>query len=253
MRLSCPEIWKDVTEFDVPYQVSNYGKIKHNGKTLRLKNKQGYRVVSLLLNGKRKNISIHRIVAKTFLPNPNNFPVVNHKDEIKSNNFVWVNPDGTVDESKSNLEWCTQHYNVTYGTAIQKRSKPVLQYSQDYMFIARYHSITEAQKQTGVSGSMICKCCRGKIENAGSYIWRYETITPVTSSSDDLKFLLPFLNETRNWNSKAYRKFWSGALEYLIKGTTPSFISEHNDKYNIKNVFSRLKTTFEQKHKSDLI
>ena len=67
--------------------------------------------VQLYKNGVMKNEHIHRLVALTFIPNPNNLPQVNHKDEDKSNNCV------------DNLEWCEHKYNVNYGTAIERASK----------------------------------------------------------------------------------------------------------------------------------
>lgn len=71
----------------------------------------GYTSVELFENGKGKRISVHRLIALAFLPNPNNYPVVNHKNEIRNDNRV------------ENLEWCTQQYNVNYGTCLEKRKR----------------------------------------------------------------------------------------------------------------------------------
>lgn len=73
--------------------------------------KQGYPRITVKVNGKRKNVSIHRLVAETFIPNPNNYPIINHKDENKQNNNV------------DNLEWCTYKYNNDYGTRKNKVRK----------------------------------------------------------------------------------------------------------------------------------
>ena len=104
------EVWKKIPNYE-NYDVSNLGKIR-NSKTSILRKtsifRTGYEMVVLFKNGKRKNCSVHRLVAEAFIPNPNNLPEVNHKDEIKTNNFV------------DNLEWCTRIYNENYGTGIKR-------------------------------------------------------------------------------------------------------------------------------------
>lgn len=117
------EIWKDIKGYEGLYQVSNYGRVKSlkgTGNGIRKKddiiilsfrNSNGYNRVHLMKNGKEQNIYVHRLVAEAFIPNPNNYPIVNHKDEDKSNNNV------------NNLEWCTHKYNVNYGTATERMSK----------------------------------------------------------------------------------------------------------------------------------
>ena len=132
------EIWKDVVGYEGLYEVSNYGRVrscefvlffKSGRKEIRPprilrqntdRRKDFYFFVRLSKEGKKKLFLIHRLVAEAFIPNPNNYPCVNHKDECKHNNFVFVNTDGSIDESKSNLEWCTYSYNTTYGTAIKR-------------------------------------------------------------------------------------------------------------------------------------
>jgi hypothetical protein len=74
---------------------------------------KGYKTVSLTKDGQTKQMFVHRIVAEAFLPNPENLPMVNHKDEDKTNNFL------------ENLEWCTAAYNRTYGKAIERHAKKI--------------------------------------------------------------------------------------------------------------------------------
>ena len=74
---------------------------------------KGYKIVSLTKDGKTKTMFVHRIVAEAFIPNIDNLPMVNHKDEDKTNNFV------------ENLEWCTPSYNRTYGKAVEKHNKKI--------------------------------------------------------------------------------------------------------------------------------
>ena len=97
------EEWKDIANFEGLYQVSNSGRVKslpkvgsggHNGIILS-QSKDGYLLVYLYANRKKVACKVHRLVAKAFIPNPNNFPQVNHKDEIKDNNCF------------TNLEWCS--------------------------------------------------------------------------------------------------------------------------------------------------
>lgn len=115
------EVWKDIPGFENLYQVSNFGNVKvldricnsaiknnnkvlRKGKILKQYNKRGYLQVSLSKNNKRYYFSVHRLVAMTFIPNPNNLPQINHKDENTLNNCI------------ENLEWCTPKYNCNYGT-----------------------------------------------------------------------------------------------------------------------------------------
>lgn len=110
------QYWKDIEGYEGLYQVSNTGKVRslnyrRTGETKVLKpstSKLGYKSVNLCKDGKNKGYLVHRLVALAFIPNPNNYPVVNHKDENPSNNTVW------------NLEWCTQEYNINYGNCKQK-------------------------------------------------------------------------------------------------------------------------------------
>lgn len=120
------EIFRKIKDFEEEYEVSNYGNVKSlkNGKEIIMKpsiDTSGYFFVGLYKNKKTYKKKIHRLVAEAFIPNPDNLPCVNHKDENKLNNFVWVNDDGSVDIEKSNLEWCTHEYNINYGTAIERR------------------------------------------------------------------------------------------------------------------------------------
>ena len=121
------EIWKPVPGYEGLYEASTYGRIRsierfvyhrrckrfQKRKSVILKpsiSSRGYYTIVFGINGTRKAYAVHRIIAETFLPNPNNLPVVNHKDENKANNAV------------SNLEWCTQKYNINYGSGLKRRA-----------------------------------------------------------------------------------------------------------------------------------
>jgi hypothetical protein len=121
------EEWRDIEGYEGLYQISNLGSVKSlfryrvckNGSFQPIKerllsprtDKDGYKEVLLCNNCKRKCFKIHRLVAQAFISNPNNYPVINHKDENPSNNIV------------ENLEWCTVKYNTNYGTTQERRRK----------------------------------------------------------------------------------------------------------------------------------
>ena len=181
------EYWKDIPGYEGLYQVSNYCRVKNIKRKRILKAcpfAHDYLGVGLHKNGEVHNHLIHRLGMFAFVPNPDNLPQVNHKDEDRTNNFIWVNPDGSVDLEKSNLEWCDAKYNINYGTGIYRRSKQrvnapdrsksVLQYSLKGQLLKEYPSIREAQRQTGVHNSHIIKCCKEEYQQAGGFIWRYK-------------------------------------------------------------------------------
>ena len=181
------EIWKHVVGYEGLYEVSSLGRVRsldrYDGRAykrsriLKPRIHSNYLAVNLCNGGKCREQLIHRLVAKTFIPNPNNLPMVNHKDENKLNNMIWINEDGSIDYDKSNLEWCDAKYNRNYGSMNEKLakhfSKPILQFSNNNKLIKKWDSIREAERHTGVYNQHICACCQGKIKSAGGYIWKY--------------------------------------------------------------------------------
>lgn len=179
------ETWKDIENYP-NYQVSNFGRIKskeryarthiHNKDGMRkvketilktLHNRRGYLRTTLYNENGRYQCFIHRLVAQAFIPNPNNLPAVNHKDENKLNNCV------------DNLEWCDNKYNNNYGTRGERisktkiencnKAKPVICIELNKTF----SSIMEAQRQLNINNSHISRCCLGKEKTAGGYHWKY--------------------------------------------------------------------------------
>ena len=130
---------------------------KQTKKVKQSKNNDGY----LRFNFNGKKVQTHRLIAKCFLPNLNNLPQVNHKNEVKDDNRV------------DNLEWCTAEYNSNYGTRNERISKPVYQYTKDGQFVAKYESLHEVQRLFGYDNSTISACCNGKRKSAYGYIWSY--------------------------------------------------------------------------------
>lgn len=167
------EHWKDIKGYEGRYQVSDLGRVKSfcNGKEriiVGYKNTDGYMIVGLCKDGKRKICLVHRIVAHAFIPNPDELPEVNHKDECKTNNIV------------SNLEWCDCKYNHNYGTHNERvakaLSKHVYQYSKNGSLVCSYPSVREAERRTGYTHCLIVKCCNGKSKHAYGFIWSYTPI-----------------------------------------------------------------------------
>ena len=188
------EIWKtavyDGEVYEGLYQVSNWGRIlslnyRNTGKSKLRKpvdNGDGYFQVQLCKNGEYKNCLVHRLIAETFLENPENKPQVNHKDEDKTNNFVFLNEDGSVDKEKSNLEWSTPKENSNHGTRNErvsktltngKLSKKVLQLSLDGELIREWESTQECGRN-GFNQGNVAACCRGELPHYKRFRWEYE-------------------------------------------------------------------------------
>lgn len=180
------EIWKDIYYVDSisgelidyrgKYQVSNTKKVKNKktGRILKERFSEGYVSYMLCKNGTEKQLKRSRIVAHMFIPNPDNLPFVNHKDETRTN------------DNPLNLEWCTAKYNSNYGTLNKRRSenmkenknsaknrKPVLQYTLDGIFLNDYESMQIAAEENMCEKSNIGACCRHKHKSAGGYRWEY--------------------------------------------------------------------------------
>lgn len=207
------EEWRPVVGYEGLYEVSDWGRVKRlsrlmtdskNRKTLlkekiihQYNNEDGYKIVILSKDGCKKYLSVHRLVASSFLPNPENKHDVGHLKtmsnglEDKTANEVW------------NIAWMTQGENANYGTRNERlskskkgvkkgkmsedqkeklsrnnsRSKHVGQYSLDGELISIYHSLNKAAKETGCSANGISMCCRGKYKHSKGFVWRYEDRT----------------------------------------------------------------------------
>lgn len=215
------ELWKDIGGYEGIYKVSNYGRImslerdvrRRDGisfhfkqRIVKYKKARGYDCVGLSNENVIKYFRVHRLVAIAFIPNHENLPQINHKDENPHNNMV------------SNLEWCTASYNLNYGNhnknlsdarkrkfkndfefaqkmrkilsesrkkeswkiaqrksqLVNSNCKKVLQYSLNGDFIREYHSTQEAYRQTGIYSQNIGQVCLGRKHKAGGFIWKYK-------------------------------------------------------------------------------
>ena len=165
------EHWKPITGHEGRYEVSDLGRVRSllrgepyimNGSMSNM----GYRLVMLRKkNGRPKDFSVHRLVALHFVPNPNNLPIVNHKDENKLNNRA------------DNLEWCDHYYNRHYGTADkrqrERQCKPIGKYTKEGVLVEVYPSPTAAATANGLSYSAIRHVAEGYRNTAMGFVYKY--------------------------------------------------------------------------------
>ena len=178
------EQWRPINE---RYEVSNFGNVRSyvdfHGRVGTVphllkphKDNNGYYMIMLYFKNKHKYMPVHRLVATAFIPNPNNYRCVNHKDENKLNNSV------------DNLEWCTHKYNNGYGTKKERLSKaltqnqhfikPVYQLDKQGNIINEFPSIIKAAEYIGCTGSEIAKVCKGLEgrKQTHGYGWKYKQV-----------------------------------------------------------------------------
>lgn len=164
------EVWKEIKGFEA-YQVSNLGNVRSCRILAQGIQSKGYPNVSLCTNGKRKTINVHRLVAVTFIPDPEGLNIVNHKNEDKTDNRV------------ENLEWCTQQENVRYNDAHTKRGKKVYQYTLDLDLVKIWDCGAQAvEYYPSLSSPGISQTCTGKRETHGGYIWSFTEINEWTTT-----------------------------------------------------------------------
>ena len=183
------EKWVNI-ENHPSYFISNFGRVfsKKSNKVMknRVVSKNGYQQITL----DNSQLLVHRLVAQAFIPNPNNLPCVNHKDENPGNNDF------------RNLEWCTYKYNSNYGTNQSRHSKKMLdRYNNDpdwksdcikrlaeiqkkkrkrvvqldkfNNYLKTYES-SYATEKDGHLSVHVCDCANGKRKTHHGYKWIWE-------------------------------------------------------------------------------
>lgn len=191
------EAWKQIDNYDGLYEVSDLGNVRSvthidffypdkeklisrtkKGKMLIQSEANGYRRVHLCKDGKVRIFSTHRLVAKAFIPNPNNYPEVNHLNGVRNDNRA------------ANLEWCSKSQNIRHCYDVLKRkispnvvnvfggdhpaSTPILQYDLTGHFIKEWGSAIEIQRALNLNSPNVIACCRGKQQTCGGFIWKHK-------------------------------------------------------------------------------
>ena len=175
------EKWKPVPGFEGLYEASTEGRIRSVDRIIKMYNggewvrkgavrrttlnHSGYLRLSLCKEGIQYPFTVHRLIAKTWLENPENLPEVNHKNENKIDNRV------------SNLEWCDRGYNIHYGTFGDRvsvsNSRPVTQYTLEGDRLMTFYGSREAERRLGITNQSINLCCLGRRQQAGGFRWKY--------------------------------------------------------------------------------
>ena len=236
------EVWKDIPQSFC--SVSNMGRIRSNTHTIQVHNhsvyetrtfygrilktrinQDGYYIVSLYINKKRIKIGVARLVAQAFIDNPNGLPQVNHKNEDKSDNRC------------INLEWCTQLYNINYGTGnirkgislrrnIREKCHKIKQYSKDGILLKTFVGSYELNKE-GFDNSAVYACCMHKLNQCYGYVWRFDNdpFTPPPKRGRGIKTKIEQLDLNGNLIA-VYENMHQAAIAVVGKAQSYSTIRQ---------------------------
>lgn len=237
------EEWRVIDKFP-DYEVSNYGRVRSYKRIRGLEiphimipklNRLGYQYLTLVdSNNRKRSATVHRLVALAFIPNSSNLPCVNHKDENKTNNRI------------NNLEWCTQEYNINYGSANLRRSnsntnnpaysKCIYQFNFDGQLINSYASGAEAARQTGLTISTISKAAIHESKYAGSWLWSYDKDY---SFRNEIEYIgrIHYLKNSQPINQ--YDKEGNFITSFIGFNQVEQFLN--NPKFNMSNILQSMK------------
>lgn len=155
---------KDIKNYEGLYAITSCGRVwsyKNQRFITGGIDGSGYQFVQLYKDGVRQTCKVHRLVAEAYIPNPEGKPQVNHKDEVKTHNYI------------NNLEWVTPQENVNYGSrserAIKNTRKPIYCIELDRVF----ESGSQAAKELGLSAGNISNVLKGRYKSTGGYRFEY--------------------------------------------------------------------------------
>ena len=196
------EIWKDIKDYEDLYQVSNLGRVKsirrkvNNNRGIMIRQekiltpeitKHGYLRIKLFKNNKGKRILIHRLVAETFISNPENKPQVNHIDFNRANNKVdnleWVSASENIkysfDKGRIKLPYNVYENIRKQGSIYGKKngekcSKKIIQQDLEGNLVKEWESINKAGRELEISIGHISDCLKGRRKTYKGYIWKYK-------------------------------------------------------------------------------
>lgn len=236
------EIWKDIEGYEGMYQVSSMGRVRSldrvkpnsGGQIAKgsLKkfgdNGNGYKTVNLYKNNKSCMKYVHRLVASAFIPNPNKFPIINHKDEDKSNN------------RHDNLEWCTQKYNANYGTHTRRvkesyiangNNRPIDVYDMSGRFIKTYDCSNEVCKELDIKRRALYLSCQGVTKSCKGYRFAFHG-EPLKSYEKHKGFSKTI--HVFKYDSEGYLVSWYDSMRKAERdsGIGRGYLRTHNIKHN---------------------
>lgn len=241
------EIWKDIAGYEGLYRISNKGNVLSlnaygHGLIRPLKSRKnvfGYLTVVLRKNKKAKYTGVHILVAKAFIPNPDNKPQVNHLDGNKENNSV------------DNLEWATCKENINHAIntglrgrltydvpkgSLNKNSKPILQYDTKGNFIKKWDCQSDAARFYNCDPSRIVNCAKGRDRSCKGFVWRF--LDGQVQSKIELSF-----------NGKAAHKIVQKAADGTILNEWSDYRTAANDiGCNISSIYDWCQGTYKPKN-----
>lgn len=178
------EEWLDIEGYDGLYKISNFGNIislknKYKKYLKKCYNKAGYQIVILRKDNKSKHFYVHRLVAQTFISNPDNKPHIDHINTDRTDNRVenlrWVTHKENCNNPITITSYSNNNYMKGKFSKLNHNSKPVLQLTKNYELIKKWDCLKDVERELGIFHTAISACCNFKPSHktAGGFIWGY--------------------------------------------------------------------------------